>query len=165
MIREETETSCLNLQPSLQPLQYLTRQLKPRAWALTPCFSGQGGNLQIWDASESFLTGLLGGKSSAKMSSSCSLETQTQVFFCTESGQVRLDMTVLHQSFHCTLKDKEKHQGLRTNGPLAPHNPSWMQSAAINLTTSSDPSWDAGNSRALSSTNIPVCLCFLSFLQ
>lgn len=34
---------------------YLIRQLKPLAPALTPCSKGQGGNVQIRDASESLL--------------------------------------------------------------------------------------------------------------
>lgn len=49
---------------------YLIRQLKPRASAPTSRSKGQGGNVQIRDASESLLKGLLGGKSLAEMTSS-----------------------------------------------------------------------------------------------
>lgn len=66
---------------------YLIRQLKPRALAQTPCSKGRGGNVQIRDASANLLKRLLGGKSLAEMTSSCSLETQTQ-HFCTEWAKV-----------------------------------------------------------------------------
>lgn len=49
---------------------YLIRQLKPCASAPTSRSKGQGGNVQIRDASESLLKGLLGGKSLAEMTSS-----------------------------------------------------------------------------------------------
>lgn len=92
--------------------------------------------MQIRDASESLFKGLLGGKSLAEMTSSCSLETQTQ-YFCTDSGQKWLNLTLLLQSPYCTLKDKGKHHGLETNGPLAPsdHLKVLKQSEAINIIT------------------------------
>lgn len=67
-------------------MRYLIRQLKPRAPAQTSCSKGQRGNVQIRDASESLLKGLLGGKSLAEMTSSCSLETQTQ-YLCQSLGK------------------------------------------------------------------------------
>lgn len=133
------------VEPSTRPrLKYLIRQLKPRAPALTSCSEGQGGNVQIRDASESLLKGLLGGKSLAEMTSSCSLETQTQ-YFCTKSGQKWLSLTLLLQSLCCTLKDKGKHHGLETNGPPAPSNHLKVlkQSKAINMITKLYPSWES----------------------
>lgn len=92
--------------------------------------------MQIRDASESLLKGLLGGKSLAEMTSSCSLETQTP-YFCTDSGQKWLNLTLLLQSLYCSLKDKGKHHGLETNGPPAPgnHLKVLKQSKAINIIT------------------------------
>lgn len=124
---------------------YLIRQLKTRAPALTSRSKGQGGNVQIRDASESLLKGLLGGKSLAEMTSSCSLETQGQ-YFCTESGQKWLKLTLLLQSVYCTLKDKGKLRCPKTNGPPAPSNHLKVlkQSNAINIITKLYPSsWES----------------------
>lgn len=85
--------------------------------------------------------------------------------FCIESGQVWLDVTVLHQSLHYTLKDKGKHGGLKTNRPPAPHKPSGIQSAAINLLPALTPLLGMPGTPAISSVDSPVCLGFLSFLQ
>jgi hypothetical protein len=123
--------------------------------------------VQIRDASESLLKGLLGGKSLAEMTSSCSLETRTQ-YFCTESGQEWLNLTLLHQRFYCTLKDKGKHHSLKTNGPLAPRNHSRVlkKSIDINVITKLDPSsWESYSHNAVSFVGIYVCLHFLSFFQ
>lgn len=123
--------------------------------------------MQIRDASESLLKGLLGGKSLAEMTSSCSLETQTQ-YFCTESGQKWLNLTLLLQSLYCTLKDKGKHHCLKTNGPPAPSNHLKVvkQSEVINIITKlySSP-WESRNYSSVSFAGIYVWLYFLSFFS
>lgn len=101
------------------------------------------------------------------MTSSCSLETQSQ-YFCTESEQKWLDLTLLLQSIQCTLKDKGKHRCLKTNGLLAPSNHLKVlkQSKAINIITKLYfSSWESYNYNSFSLTGIYVWLYFPFFLQ
>lgn len=145
---------------------YLIRQLKPLAPALTLCSKGQGGNVQIRDASESLLKDFWVVKPWLKWLLHVLWKLKASIF--AQSGQKWLDLTLLLQSVQCTLKDKGKHRCLKTNGRPAPSNHLKVlkQSKAINIITKLYPSSsESYNYSSFSLTGIYVWLYFPFCLQ
>ena len=142
---EEIETSWFILQPGQDWSDVSYWTIETTCSSSDLLLKGQGGNVQIRDASESLLKGLVGGKAWLKWVLHVLWKLKPSIF--AESEQKWLNLTLLLQSLYCTLKDKEKHRCLKINGPPTSRNHLKVlkQSKAINIITKLYPSsWGSG---------------------
>lgn len=146
---------------------YLIRQLKPLAPALTPCSKGQGGNVQIRDASESLLKDFWVVKPWLKWLLHVLWKLKASIF-AQSLGRSGWIWPCYFKASNALLKIKENIAASNTNGPPAPSNHLKVlkQSKAINIITKLYPSsWESYIYSSFSLTGIYVWLYFPFFLQ